>query len=96
MKQKKVSGQKIICQNRKASFNYFFIELIEAGIVLKGSEVKSLIEVNSGKTVSTVSNKLNYLIVGEKPTKRKVDYAKELSVEILNQSQWLKMLNKRS
>ena len=42
MKQKKVSGQKIICQNRKASFNYFFIELIEAGIVLKGSEVKSL------------------------------------------------------
>ena len=42
MKQKIVSGQKIICNNRKASFNYFFIELIEAGIVLKGSEVKSL------------------------------------------------------
>ena len=34
--------QKIICLNRKASFNYFFIELLEAGIVLKGSEVKSL------------------------------------------------------
>ena len=42
MKQKLVSGQKIICLNRKASFNYFFIELLEAGIVLKGSEVKSL------------------------------------------------------
>ena len=28
--------------NRKASFNYFFLELLEAGIVLKGSEVKSL------------------------------------------------------
>ena len=42
MKQKIVSGQKIICLNRKASFNYFFIELLEAGIVLKGSEVKSL------------------------------------------------------
>ena len=38
------SGQKIICLNRKASFNYFFYELIEAGIVLKGSEVKSLRE----------------------------------------------------
>mgnify|MGYP001148872252 CR=1 FL=1 len=36
------AGQKIICLNRKASFNYFFIELLEAGIVLKGSEVKSL------------------------------------------------------
>ena len=42
MKRKLVPGQKIICLNRKASFNYFFIELLEAGIVLKGSEVKSL------------------------------------------------------
>ena len=42
MKQKEVPGQKIICLNRKASFNYFFIEIIEAGISLKGSEVKSL------------------------------------------------------
>ena len=42
MKQKVVPGQKIICLNRKASFNYFFIELLEAGISLKGSEVKSL------------------------------------------------------
>ena len=42
MKQKLVPGQKIICLNRKASFNYFFLEILEAGIVLKGSEVKSL------------------------------------------------------
>ena len=42
MKQKSVPGQKIICLNRKASFNYFFLELLEAGISLKGSEVKSL------------------------------------------------------
>ena len=42
MKNKPASGKKIICLNRKASFNYFFIELIEAGIVLKGSEIKSI------------------------------------------------------
>ena len=42
MKQKIVPGRKIICLNCKASFNYFFLELLEAGIVLKGSEVKSL------------------------------------------------------
>ena len=42
MKQKTVPGHKIICLNRKASFNYFFIETLEAGISLKGSEVKSL------------------------------------------------------
>ena len=37
-----ILGKKIICLNRKASFNYFFIEIFEAGISLKGSEVKSL------------------------------------------------------
>ena len=36
------SGLKTICLNRKASFNYFFEQLIEAGIVLKGSEIKSI------------------------------------------------------
>ena len=36
------SGLKIICLNRKANFNYFFEDLIEAGIVLKGSEIKSI------------------------------------------------------
>ena len=42
MKHKISLGQKIICLNRKASFNYFFLETLEAGISLKGSEVKSL------------------------------------------------------
>jgi SsrA-binding protein len=42
MKKKTSNGLKIICLNRKASFNYFFEELIEAGIVLKGSEIKSI------------------------------------------------------
>ena len=46
MKKKTNNGLKIISYNRKASFNYFFKELIEAGIVLKGSEIKS---VRSGK-----------------------------------------------
>ena len=45
MKHKKVSsGKKIVCLNRKASFNFFFQEIFEAGICLKGSEVKSLRE----------------------------------------------------
>jgi DNA ligase (NAD+) len=57
------------------------------------AEVKSLIEENSGSSVSTVSKKLNYLIIGDKPTKKKVDKAIELKITILNQSQFLKMLN---
>ena len=44
------------------------------------AEAKSLIEQNSGSIVSNVSKKLNFLIIGEKPTKRKIDAAKELKV----------------
>ena len=44
MSKKTNSGLKIICLNRKASFNYFFEDLLEAGIVLKGSEIKSIRE----------------------------------------------------
>ena len=44
MKQNIAPGRKIICLNRKASFNYFFEDIFEAGIVLKGSEIKSVRE----------------------------------------------------
>ena len=60
------------------------------------AEVKSLIEENSGKTISSVSKKLNFLIVGEKPTKKKVVYAKQLKVKVIDQADFLKMLNKTS
>ena len=60
------------------------------------AEVKSLIEENSGTTVSSVSNRLDYLIIGEKPTKRKVESAKELKIKIIKQDEFLKMLNKVS
>ena len=60
------------------------------------AEAKSLIEENSGSIVSNVSKKLNYLIIGEKPTKKKVLNAKELKIEIIDQGQFLKMLNKTS
>ena len=42
MNQKTKSGLKIISKNRNAHYNYFFKEFFEAGIVLNGSEVKSL------------------------------------------------------
>ena len=58
------------------------------------AEAKSLIEENSGTSVSSITKKLNYLIIGEKPTRKKVDMAKELNISILDQKQFLKMLNK--
>ena len=35
-------GQKIIAENRKAKLDYFILDTIEAGIALKGTEVKSM------------------------------------------------------
>ena len=60
------------------------------------AEAKSLIEQNSGSIISNVSKKLDYLIIGEKPTKRKIETAKEMNIKILNQKEWLSMLNKTS
>ena len=60
------------------------------------AEAKSLIEQNSGTIVSNVSKKLNYLIIGEKPTKRKIEAAKELKIKIISQKELSKMLNKTS
>ena len=41
-KDKDPTNYKIIAQNRKARFEYEILETIEAGVVLVGSEVKSL------------------------------------------------------
>ena len=76
MDKKKVFGQKIICLNRKASFNYFFIELIEAGISLKGSEVKSLRDGKSSIADSYALDKAGelYLINSHIPLYRQSSY----------------------
>ena len=60
MHQKTKVGLKIISKNRKASFNYFFREFFEAGIVLTGSEVKSL---RDGR--ANISESYAYDISGE-------------------------------
>jgi DNA ligase (NAD+) len=60
------------------------------------AEVKSLIEKNSGKIISNVNKKLDYLIVGEKPTQKKINNANELNIKVIDQKEWLEMLNKSS
>ena len=57
------------------------------------AEAKSLIEENSGSIVSSITKKLNYLIIGEKPTNRKVEQAKRLGIKILTQIDWFNLLN---
>ena len=57
------------------------------------AEAKSLTEKNSGKILSNVSKKLDYLVIGEKPTTKKVNQAKELNIKVINQSEWKRLLN---
>ena len=60
------------------------------------AEAKSLIEKNSGKIISNVNKKLDYLITGEKATTKKVNTAKELNIKVIDQKEWMEMLNKTS
>ena len=76
MKNKTKSGLKIISNNRKARFNYFFNEFYEAGIALKGSEVKSLRngKVNISESYAFDHNGEIYLINSHIPSYMQSSY----------------------
>ena len=77
MKKKTNFGLKIICLNRKASFNYFFQDLIEAGIVLKGSEIKSIRagKVNIAESYAIEKDGEIVLINSHIPTYKEASYS---------------------
>ena len=77
MKKKTSSGLKIICFNRKASFNYFFIDLLEAGIVLRGSEIKSIRagKVNIAESYGVEKDGEIFLINSHVPTYKQASYS---------------------
>ena len=76
MNQKTKSGLKIISNNRKARFNYFFSEFYEAGIVLQGSEVKSLRDgkVNISESYAFDNNGEMYLVNSHIPSYKESSY----------------------
>ncbi len=77
MKKRTFSGLKIICLNRKASFNYFFNEIYEAGLVLKGSEIKSVRsgKVNIGDSYAVEKNGEIFLINSHIPIYKQASYS---------------------
>ena len=76
MKQRTKNGLKIISNNRKANFNYFLEEFYEAGIVLKGSEIKSLRggKVNISESYAFDNNGEIYLINSHIPLYKESSY----------------------
>jgi len=100
MKAKKNIGIKIVCNNRKARFNYFFHELIEAGIVLKGSEVKSLRDgkANINDAYATDSKGEIYLINSHIPLYKESSYnnhdPRDMRKLLLNRKEINKIIGK--
>ena len=77
-------------QNKKLMNKTFLITGKLSG--LSRAEAKSIIENKSGKILSSVNSKLNYLIIGENPTNKKINKAKELNIKIISQNEFLKLV----
>ena len=77
MNTKKNNGLKIICLNRKASFNYFLIDFFEAGLVLRGSEIKSVRngKVSIADSYGIEKNGEIYLINSHIPVYKEASYS---------------------
>ena len=77
MNKKKNNGLKIICLNRKASFNYFLIDFFEAGLVLRGSEIKSVrnSKVSIADSYGIEKNGEIYLINSHIPVYKEASYS---------------------
>ncbi len=93
---KNLEIENVILINNKGLLKNKTFMLTGKLIGVSRAEAKSLIEKNSGKIISNVNKKLDYLIAGEKPTTKKINTAKELNIKVIDQEEWIKMLNKTS
>ena len=84
--QSEISEKKGILKNK----TFMFTGKLDG---ISRAEAKSLIEKNSGTTLSNISKNLDYLVVGEKPTKKKIDQAKNFSVKVITQKELIKLIN---
>ena len=92
IKHLKIENSKILNKNGKLSGKAI---MFTGGLErISRSEAKSLVEENGGKVLSSVSKKLNILVTGtNKPTKSKIEKARELGVSIISENEWYKLLN---
>ena len=67
---------KNIVENKKGKLKNKTFMFTGKLLNISRAEAKSLTEENSGKILSNVSKKLDYLVIGEKPTSKKVKQAK--------------------
>ena len=92
MKELRIKNFEIITEGIFANKTLMFTGGFEK---MSRSESKSVAEAQGGKVLGSISKKLDYLVVGNsKPTKSKIEKAKELKIEIINEDKWYELLNR--
>ncbi len=84
--------EKIVKSGKLSNKNIMFTGGFEK---MSRSEAKALAEENGAKILGSVSKKLNYLVVGNsKPTRKKIEKAKELKIDLITEEKWYDLLNR--
>ncbi len=55
-------------------------------------EIKQLIEMHGGKSISSISPKTNYLLAGDKIGPSKLEKARKLNIPVINENDFIKMI----
>ena len=92
---KKLNVRDFKRMNRTGKFSNQNIMFTGGFEKMSRSEAKTIAEENGAKILGSVSKKLNYLVIGNsKPTKKKIEKAKELKINIMTEENWYKLLNR--
>ena len=90
----KISIKNYIFQNKDGKFSNKKLMFTGGFKDMSRSEAKEIAENNGGKVLGSISKKLDYLVVGDsKPTKNKIEQAKQLNIKIILEKDWNKILN---
>jgi DNA ligase (NAD+) len=80
--------------NKKGKLGGKFVMFTGGLKKISRSEAKSLVEENGGKVLGSLSKKLDMIVVGDsKPTKKKIEKARELKIQVISETEWYKFLN---
>ena len=82
-----------VLENKGGNLNGLTVCFTGSSHKFKGDEVEKFLEENGAKCVHSVSKKLSYLIIGEKPGSSKVKKAEESGVTIITETDFYNKFN---
>ena len=85
-----INNKKINANGILKDKNFMFTGKLDG---ISRAEAKSLIDKNSGTTLSNINKNLDFLVIGDKPTMRKVEQAKSMGIKIISLKELKKLLD---